>query len=68
MFDFLVGLLEMPRAAWMGMVIGGAFAYLAWNYLPTSESERASIGALLLIGGFLVGLAWATFSKNLKNK
>jgi hypothetical protein len=44
--------------AHLGMLIGGALgfgaAYLAWTLLPMSM-DRATIGAILVVDGFLAG-------------
>jgi hypothetical protein len=54
MIDILVNLLTAHLGTLIGGALGIGAAYLAWAFLSPSI-DRASIGALLIVGGFLAG-------------
>lgn len=53
MLEILFSVVTSPLA-WIGAIAGVAGAYLAWNFLPVSI-DRASVGAILVVGGVLGG-------------
>ena len=55
MIDLLIGFLTAPLA-WIGGMLGVGVAYLAWTFLPET-ADRASIGAIFVVGGFIGGFA-----------
>lgn len=54
MIEIVVNLLTAHLGTLIGGAIGIGAAYLAWTLLPASI-DRASLGALLVVGGFLAG-------------
>ena len=58
MLDFLIEVLFTPGRAWICFAAGFVAAYLAWTYLPESVN-RAAIGGILIMAGFVVGLIWS---------
>jgi len=47
---------------WIGMALGLVGAWLAWTFLPTSF-DRASIAALVLLAGLILGGVWSYVSE-----
>ena len=54
MIEIIANLLTAHLGALIGGALGIGAAYLAWTFLPASM-DRASIGAILVVGGFLAG-------------
>ena len=56
MIEIITNLLTAHLGALIGGALGIGAAYLAWTFLPPSF-DRTSIGAILVVGGFLAGFA-----------
>ena len=54
MIEIITNLLPAHLGTLIGGALGIGAAYLAWMLLPPSI-DRASVGALLVVGGFLAG-------------
>lgn len=58
MLDAILSALITPGPAWIGTLLGILPAYFVWNDLPES-SDRVTIAALFIAGGFIAGLLWS---------
>jgi hypothetical protein len=47
---------------WLGVALGLTGAWVAWTYLP-GTTDRASIAALILISGIVLGVVFASVGR-----
>jgi hypothetical protein len=56
--EFLTWVLTTPKAAWIGLFLGGVGASAIMVFLP-NLSNRTPVCGALLAGGFVAGLLYA---------